>query len=221
MNGLRAWFSARRAPTPEPLRWVVADVETSGLDPKRDRLLALAGMAVQFDAARRQPRLVPGDSFEARLRQPTSATAVPDRDNILLHGIGVAAQRDGDEPAAVLRAWRDWVADAPLVGYHSAFDDTALRQAARQAGVAPVDSPWLDLEPLCAVLHGQGRRQPLDHWLLHHGIDCLARHEAAADVLATAQLLAALWPRVRQRCDGQAAAVRDLADGARFLAGRA
>lgn len=220
MSGVRGWFSARRAPAAEPLRWVVADVETSGLDPKRDRLLAVAGMAVQFDAVRRQPRLVPGDSFEARLRQPASSTAVPDRANILLHGIGVAAQRDGADPATALAAWHDWVGDAPLVGYHSAFDDTALRVAARQAGVAPATGAWLDLEPLCAVLHQQPRRQPLDHWLSHHGIDCLARHDAAADVLATAQLLAALWPRVRQRCDGQAAAVRDLADGARFLAGR-
>lgn len=217
---LTRWWRARGAPAPEPLRWVVADVETSGLDPTRDRLLAVAGMAVHFDADRRRPRLVPGDSFEAGLRQPEAANRVPDRANILLHGIGVAAQRDGVAPAGVLAAWRDWVGDAPLVGYHSAFDDTALRAAARQASVMPAAGAWLDLEPLCAVLHQQPRRQPLDHWLSHHGIDCLARHDAAADVLATAQLLAALWPRVRQRCDGQAAAVRDLADGARFLAGR-
>src|SRR5690606_4992094 len=48
-------------------RWVVVDVEASGLDADTDRLLAIAGVGVAFED--RTPRLRLGDSFEAVLRQ--------------------------------------------------------------------------------------------------------------------------------------------------------
>jgi DNA polymerase-3 subunit epsilon len=42
----------------------------------------------------------------------------------------------------------------------------------------------------------------LDDWLTHFGIPCAQRHQAAADVLATAELLLRLWPELRrQRVD--------------------
>ncbi|MFP5483318.1 MAG: hypothetical protein ACLGGW_08595, partial [Gammaproteobacteria bacterium] len=34
---------------PNPDRWVVLDVESSGLNPKRDRLISIAATAIAFD----------------------------------------------------------------------------------------------------------------------------------------------------------------------------
>jgi DNA polymerase III subunit epsilon len=64
-----------------------------------------------------------------------------------------------------------------------------------------LNNGWLDLEPVAAVLHpGLGARA-LDEWLDHFGIACAVRHQAAADTLATAELLLRLWPAARrQRC---------------------
>src|SRR5688500_12263830 len=84
------WLT-RRPPIDEA-RWVVLDVETTGLDVGRDRLLAIAALGVHRDDDR--PHLRVGDSFEVVLRQPEIA-APPDKANILLHGIGVGAQRGG------------------------------------------------------------------------------------------------------------------------------
>ncbi len=198
-------------------RWVVVDVEASGLDAEHDRLLAIAAMAVHFDAKRR-PRTVLGDGFEVVLKQDGAAPV--DKANILLHGIGVGAQRAGVDPAIALELWRDWLGRSPLVAYHSAFDATLIGRAAREHLGAALPNPWLDLEPLAAVLHADPQRRPLDHWLARHSIACLARHNAAADTLATAQLLLALWPEVARRCGGGFAAVVDLAEGHRFIPGR-
>lgn len=203
-------------------RWIVADVESGGLDPRRDPLLAIAAVGVHFapvqgERGGRRPCIVLGDRFELLLRPSGAPSASPDKANILVHGIGIGAQRAGLDPAEALQAWASYIGRSPLVGFHSAFDRTLIERAGRDAlGRAP-DNPWLDLEHLAAVLHREPRQRSLDDWLAQHGITCLARHQASADALATAELLLKLWPALRQRCDGRFSTVLDLAAGHRFL----
>jgi DNA polymerase-3 subunit epsilon len=68
----------------------------------------------------------------------------------------------------------------------------ALRSAGAASGIAPDDAPWLDLAPLAAALSADAHRhgtRSLDDWLAAFGIECTVRHNAAADALATAELL--------------------------------
>lgn len=231
MFGQGLWRSLRRAPQEmvvDEARWVVVDVESSGLDPRRDRLLSIAAIAVHFDTAAPpggsagpvRPRIMLSDSLELRLRQPDALLARPDKANVLVHGIGVGAQRTGTEPGEALAAWGHFIGRSPLVGFHSDFDRVLIERACQAQSLIPPPNPWLDLEPLAAVLHDDPRRHSLDHWLRHQGITCLARHRAAADALATAELLLKLWPRLSPRVEGRFAAVQDLASGHRFLPGR-
>lgn len=222
MSLLARWRTLWNAPSLgdfDDTRWVVVDVEASGLDAAHDRLLAIAATALRFDVKGR-PRAVLGDSFEVVLKQDDHVSV--DKANILLHGIGIGAQRAGAAPAEALNAWRHYLGRAPLVAYHSAFDATMIGRAMWEHLGTTLPNPWLDLEPLAAVLYADPRRRPLDHWLQRHGITCLARHNAAADALATAQLLLAMWPEVvRRRAHGHGfARVADLARGHRFIPGR-
>lgn len=216
------WLRRRSSgPSEEPARWVVLDVETTGLDPHRDRLLAVAAVAVQRHGDALSVRLA--DSFEAVLRHEAAADAPPDRHNILLHGIGLGAQRNGADPEAVLRAFADWAdaaGPAPRLGFHVAFDRAVIERqwrAHRAVLGAPRGGPWIDLEPLAALAHPNVKARALDEWLDHFGIGCLQRHNAAADALATAELLQRLWPRLRAECGGRVAALAKLAEAGRWL----
>ena len=82
---MRWWPWWKHSPGGDPGRWLVVDVETSGLDAARDRLLAIAAIAVRVDWPSGRLAIVLGDSFEVVLRQEAPST----RENILLHGIGV------------------------------------------------------------------------------------------------------------------------------------
>lgn len=195
---VRAWWHRRPAPTGArqvASRWIVVDVETSGLDAQRDRLLAIAALGLNIDAARRRIEIVPGDSFEVVLKQE----AVSTRANILLHGIGEQRQREGMDPAQAMQAFSDFAGDCPLLAFHSAFDQTLIGRHMRQLLGRSPPNRWLDVADLCAVTHDTVRARTLDDWLAHFGIPCLARHQASADALATAELMLRIWPRVAQQ----------------------
>lgn len=212
------WLPRRKPGGPAvPQRWLVVDVETSGLDPRRDRLLAVA--AVGLRVGPQQLSLLPGDSFERVLQQPAEA-AMTDKPNILLHGIGVAAQRAGTPAAQVLAEFDRFADGAPLLGFHSAFDRAVLERAAHRHLGRGLGQRWADLAELAPVLYPALPLQSLDEWLAHFGIECLARHQAAADAWATAELLQRLWPRLLAEAAGaRFAAVQRLAAGRRWLGG--
>jgi DNA polymerase-3 subunit epsilon len=216
MNWLQR-LAGRRARTPDDDgRWVVLDVEASGLDAAHDRLLAIAAVAVHIDAGRAS--IVLADSFEVVLHQPADP-APPDKANILLHHIGVAAQRSGVDAAEAIAAFARFVARSPLLGFHVAFDRALIERACAACQRALPDNHWLDIEPLAAVLLPQVKARALDEWLVHFGIRCVPRHHAMADTLATAELLLHLWPHLRADLGGtvDVAAATRLASQRRWL----
>jgi DNA polymerase-3 subunit epsilon len=195
---LHRWLGRARdadAPAPQSDRWIVVDTETSGLDPQRDRLLAIGGVAVDAAGIRTE------DSFEIVLRNEP----VADKANVIIHGIGHGAQRTGVPPAEALAAWLEWAGDAPAVGFHADFDRAVLARALAAAGLPADRRPWLDLAPLAAALLPEARkrrRESLDDWLGAYRIECLSRHNAAADAWSTAELL------LRLRADAAAQGAR-------------
>ncbi len=191
------WFGGKAVAPPAGVeRWVVLDVETSGLDVRRDRLLAIAAIGLRVDWRRHRLEVCLGDSFEVVLRQQE----VSSRDNILLHGIGAQSQRDGIDPVVALSAFSAYVADAPLLAFHSAFDEALIGRHAQLHLGHRFPNPWVDIEHLCAATHPQVRARSLDEWMAQFGIVCPQRHQAAADTLAECELLQRVWPRVAAEC---------------------
>jgi DNA polymerase-3 subunit epsilon len=191
---LRRLFGLEAQAPPDEGRWIVIDVESSGLDARRDRLLAIAGVALHHDGPR--PRLQCADSFEVLLRQPEAPL---DKPNVLLHGIGVGAQRTGVAAPQALADFEAWVGSSPLIGFNVAFDQALIQRAMAANLQRRLAVEWLDLATLAAVVQPAARARSLDDWLERFGIDCATRHQAAADAVATAELLLALWPSIQRQ----------------------
>lgn len=190
------------APVGHSNRWVVVDVEASGLDPANDRLLAVAGLGIRFHED--VPRLQLADSFEVILRQDETAGAgMVDKPNILLHGIGVGAQRTGTPPQEGLEAFRQWVGDAPIVAYHAAFDRALIQRYCASFLERRLDNAWVDLEHVVLLVVPGLPDRSLDAVMSRLGIDCPKRHQAAADTFATAEVLLRIWPLARAQMGGR------------------
>lgn len=177
---------------PGASRWVVVDVEATSIDARRATLLAIAALGVVVPASG-APRVVLADSFEVVLRHGGLPV---DKTNILLHGIGVQMQREGIEPADALRAFEGFLGASPLVAFHAAFDEKMLERAMRAALGRLLSNTWLDLEHVAEAVHPEVRARTLDDWLDLFRIECAVRHQAAADTLATAELMLHLWPGI-------------------------
>lgn len=211
---MMGWFSRRGAAAADEGRWVVLDVESSGLDASRDRLLAIAAIALHRDAG--VPRITLGDSFEVVLRHEAAAV---DKANILLHGIGVGAQGQGVEAAQALAEFERWVGASPLIGFHVAFDETLIQRSMRAALGRRLANPWIDLADVAQVVRPDVSGRSLDDWMAALGVQCAVRHQAAADTLATAELLLKVWPAALRELgpDASFAATRRLAARRRWL----
>lgn len=192
------WWPRRRRPSArlDENRWVVVDVETSGLDPAQDALLAIAAIGVQVDWSARRMRILPGDSLELVVRPDAPSS----RGNILLHGIGVGRQMSGLEPVEAMRAWQRFAADSPLLAFHAAFDQTILQRYCLRHLGAGLGNPWLDIEHLCAATHPEVSAKSLDDWMARLRIVCAVRHQAAADAWAECEVLQSLWPPLQKEC---------------------
>jgi DNA polymerase III subunit epsilon len=162
-------------------RVLVVDVESSGLDPLRERLISVGAVAVQGGLARQD------DAFEVVLRQEKPSGNA----NILVHGIGGTAQLTGREAADGLLDFLEFAGKAPLVAFHADFDRVLIERAIAAAlGMKPANR-WLDLALLAPALFPDQPEdmRSLDDWLQRFGVENHLRHNALADALATAQLL--------------------------------
>lgn len=190
-------------------RYVVMDVETTGLDLTRDRLIAIGAVAVEGG------RIDLADSFEVVLRQDQ----ISSKDNILIHGISGEAQREGLLPAAALAAFLDYLGKSPLVAFHVTFDETMIRRAMRTHLGLAFKHSWLDLAYLMPSLLPERAQhyRTLDDWSGRFHIANYARHSALADALATAQLLLAALPLAKRRLSRHYNSLRDLEKAQRWV----
>lgn len=161
-------------------RIVVVDVETSGLSLADDHLIAIGAVAIHAG------RIVFADSFDVLLRQEQSSNKA----NILVHGIGGTAQRNGLPPEDALLEFLQYLDGAPLFAFHAAFDETMLRKAYRKFLGLDFRHGWADLAYLLPELFPQyaSKCRALGDWLQRFSIVNDERHNALADALATAQL---------------------------------
>jgi len=162
-------------------RYVVVDVETSGLNMRTDRLISIGAVALV------DGRIDFADAFQIVLRQDQVST----HENILIHGIGGSAQSEGIDPATALLLFLGYIGKAPLVAYHAFFDQSMIEKAMREYLGVELGQTWIDLAWVLPSLFPDlaDARTNLDDWLKLFVIENIMRHNAVSDAYATAKLL--------------------------------
>jgi DNA polymerase-3 subunit epsilon len=161
-------------------RLIVLDLETTGLNPAKDQVIAIGAVAINNNG-------IPlGDQFDLILRRPE----LDIRSTVLIHGIGPEALTDGHETEDALLNLLDWMNGDPILAYHSAFDQKFLEKTLRAELGYGENHIWLDVAELMPTFFPSANRQGkgLDNWADTFGLHASARHHAAADAMVTAEL---------------------------------
>lgn len=166
------------------VRFVALDTETTGLDPRRDRLITIGAVAV-YDG-----EILLDDSFEALLKLDYNHSSVA------VHGITRDEALDGmDEPEALL-LFLDYLKDGVIVGHHIGHDVAVLNCACARHFDLQLRNRWLDTMDLTLHLKDDGAfaNRPmaegfsLDALCDMFGVTPHDRHTAGGDALITAQI---------------------------------
>ena len=172
-------------------RWVVLDLETSGLNLNRDLVLSIGAVVIEDGA------IDFSQQFERTLLRAQTKLSP----SVLIHGLGPSALAAGCDPAEALLDFMDFVGDSPLLAFHAPFDQHMLGRALKDSLGYRLTHPFLDVADLAPMLCPQAhiREAGLDDWIAHFNLQVGERHHASADALATAELMLILFSRARQQ----------------------
>jgi DNA polymerase-3 subunit epsilon/CBS domain-containing protein len=167
---------------------VVIDTETTGLDPRKARVIELA--AVRLSGG----KLVADNSFRQLLRPagetiPAMATRI--------HGIDNAAVAESPLFVDTWPRFKEFLGHAVVIGHTIGFDLAVLKRECDLAG-----SPWsrprtLDTRLLAEIAAPELAGYTLEKLAAWLEVDVTARHSALGDAITTARIFLALIPRLR------------------------
>ncbi|WP_375139137.1 3'-5' exonuclease [Pseudomonas entomophila] len=172
-------------------RWVVLDLETSGLNTQRDQVLSIGAVVIEDGA------IDLGQQFERTLCRPGQKTT----SSVLLHGLGPTALAAGSEPCEALLDLLAFIGDSPVLAFHAPFDQRMLARALKDALGYRLAHPFLDVAELAPMLNPDTvlREAGLDDWVARFGLQVQERHQASADAQVTAELALILFSQARRQ----------------------
>ena len=152
--------------------FVCFDIEATGLDTKRDRIIEIAAVRFTFNQI-----------LESKENLINPGISIPEK-TIAIHHITDDMVKDKPPIEAVLNGYLHLMNQHILIGHGITFDIAILDQAALQHGITShlTKLPYLDTLRM-ARLYGESPTNSLDTLRAHFNIQSCGMHRAMSDVL--------------------------------------
>ena len=163
---------------------VVLDCETTGLNPRRDDVIAIAAIKVRGN------RILTSEPFRAVVR----ADKAPTKASIRVHGIRVQEVAAGRQMHHVMPELLSFIGGRPIVGYYVDFDVAMLDKYVLPFIEAKLPNRRIEISAIYYALKYRHAPQGTKHDLRFAailsdlGLPALEQHDAFNDALMTAMM---------------------------------
>lgn len=159
------------------LPYVVIDIETDGLDAKRNHILEIG--AIRCD----------GDKEVCFTELIVCVTPIPVSITKINGITDTLLQKEGKEEGEVLAAFQKFIGEDDLVGYHISFDIEFIRQSFARHGLGDLKNRTHDLLRIVKKEQLFQENYKLETSLQSYGIDKKVPHRALEDAKLIKQLV--------------------------------
>lgn len=156
--------------------FVVIDLETTGLDPERDRVCEVGAIKILYgkEQARFHSLIQPGCPM------PDAARTT--------HGITEAMLREAPPFGRIARELRQFMSGSVIVAQNAEFDMAFLNAEFVRSGMARLALPAVDTIPLARLVKPGLASYGLDTLVLHFKVPLRDRHRSIGDCEATGDI---------------------------------
>jgi len=174
-----AHFKEKQQRELKDTRFIIFDTETTGLNPKKDRVLSIGCIGVE------NSKIKVVDQLESYLKQDHF-----NADTVKIHGLLKEGKLSKIEEEKAIIEFLNYVENAVLVAHHAAFDIAMINNALKRMNLPKLKNKALDTGHLF-------QKTKLDTSKEHFGLDELSsifkiplhdRHTASGDAYITAVL---------------------------------
>lgn len=162
-----------------PVEYIAVDLETTGLEPKRDKIIEIGAIHVSDgeEIAHFHAMVNPHRAIEARITELTGIT-----DEMVENAPDI-----GD----IIGEFLHFCGELPLLGHHVIFDFSFLKRAAVNQGLE-FDRNGIDTLKICRKFMPEEERKNLEAACAFYGIERQGAHRALGDARDAHALFQAL-----------------------------
>jgi DNA polymerase-3 subunit epsilon len=180
-------FKKKEAWSFEETRFVVLDTETTGLDPKKDKILSIGAVSIRNNC------MEVSESFECFLMQERFNT-----ETVKIHGILKEGKNSKISELDALKAFLEYINDDVLIAHHAAFDEAIINSSLKNNHLPKLKNKTIDTDILYKKLKdSEGKHFSLDKLCEEFNIKMHDRHTAQGDAYITAQLFVKIISRIK------------------------
>ncbi|SNZ08890.1 DNA polymerase-3 subunit epsilon [Persephonella hydrogeniphila] len=189
------FYSPIKEKSIEKITFCSFDLETTGLDPKKDEIVSIGAVKIK------KLKIDIGTQFY-KLVKPEKHL---EKENILIHGITMSELENAPSPENVIPEFLEYIKGTVLVGYFVRFDISVLSRYTQKMFGIPVLNPFIDLKDVHLLNLQRSytpaekiRESSLEELAIEYGIPVEKRHNALYDSIISALLFIAMVKKHRQ-----------------------
>lgn len=161
---------------------IVVDVETTGLDYTKERIIEFAGV-----------KLVNG-KIKERFETLVNAKQHIRKSSMAIHGITEEMLESAPLEEEIYPKIFEFMGDAPIVAHNAVFDFSFLNQTSKRLYNKPLENRYIDSQFMFKEIYPQLESCGLEALMNTFNVEFSTRHRALAD----AEGLALCWPKLKK-----------------------